>query len=748
MRIKSQHQRWFFLCLVGCVILGILAVKSILYFQSKELTLWDILSFGVSAFTASFFYFLGAIVWRYTIHQSNTIFFFGFCGAMACVFATETSATINIEGFSLIASFGSVVALFFLACFFRAFPSTSLPGSLLYTAAILVSTGIAILAQGIYIFTNDLISRTIFLVLLVALILLIIARLSYVWRYYHVKQETQQIRKITWVFSGFIVATIFWAVTTLVPQSMNLPSLPGEISTLPMAFFPLALAIAILRYQLLVLTSYIRNSILYLVRILGFALICYFGFILENVIHGTHAQKTLIAIIFCFGGAMAVWWGTRPLIDVLFFQDLRKYRMGRQPEATTGETKDIVEDLIQACMQRLSILHSQIRCYVLDPTQASYRIVSDEPPEQNSFQQKIEHHFHQFANAREIPISHPWMPQLATQRRPAFLHELLGNETGSGILQRYLVQPEKEQDKELLLVPMLFEKHLIGLLILDEREEGLSYAGEDFFALQMLLERFVPAIEHSRVVARANSYSLLLSDLSSASILSGKDGSVDQLAQNYVLSIARSISGHAAIYRREGSQLLLMAEAGSAPKILTLNKMTIMHEDDGKPYFFELQEKESAPLPSLIARDTINTSFAWLPLRPGASEGLLLLSYGGPHIFSEDERHILLLFADQCGQRFEQFHVQDDLQQAIEYLKNLDKPRDAFMHRAVDELQPEVTKMEQALQLLKTAQSHMNSNARSTLIRQVQESSDGLTEMLDTLLTVQPVDLMGNCPNG
>ncbi|GCF09557.1 hypothetical protein [Dictyobacter arantiisoli] len=771
----QQIRRWIFVGIASIVIVAIIIANSITYFTDSRgnTSLISPLLFIFASIISIMFLILGSLTWLYTSHKQKkiTFYFFCVCYSISLTFAAEAAATNNSNiFFSDITSFGSCSSIAALVIFFYHFPDLTLPaqsavrqrqripwrGIILFcshivgTATIFTSLAFSLTGQ-----TYEILRSTI-IVNVTIMTMNIVLRISHSWFYCMQHELRQQLQQLRWIASGFILgSSLFW-IFTLLPQLVPMPyaPLPGELTTLPIIIFLFTLGVAVLRYQLLIFTIYIRKSLIFAVRALGYMAVIYCCLLISS----NSVQKNDPHVLLKYGlvlsitlvCSLAIWRLAEPCVDFFFFRERRRYRQIFDQSLYSSQISvdDIARIMTTMAVEAFEI--PQVCLYLLEETRSVYRLTPDLLDEKRAFnREQLAQLLMQrlgsieaastATTGQEIDIAHPIFKQLAVAIRPLLLQEITTDSANrpAGI-SRYITPDGDREGDHILLAPIFIQKRLVGILVLGERDGERSYASEDFDIIALLLKRISPLLETALLTARANQQKALLNNLYSASSASGKSytvSTIEQTARRYAQSVAAAIAGRAEVWLPQDQGYHCFVSEGHAPRLIETMEMPPLQAEDWQTYFFEAGS-DVTHLPSFFIFPP-ETSFAWLPLHYGAQRaGILLLTYIQPHSFVPEERHALQMFARSLQAALDNVRMVNDLQQAYKKQQELDHLKDRFIDTVTQQLRIPLKRLDEYVETIEHYHTTLPAAERGKLIRQAYKTSGDLSIMLDTLFNV------------
>jgi len=325
---------------------------------------------------------------------------------------------------------------------------------------------------------------------------------------------------------GSLVAIAPLLFLTLLPLWLRLPAgfiVDGRLSAISVGVLPVALGYSILRYQVLALDRHVRRVVGWIVGSIVVALLGYLAIVTNSVVLGN--QATTPVILVAVGLAIYAWHISQVLSERVFFPEAAYYHRMLAHSARLAQ-KDL--DLRQAALAlrqaALDAFESPSACVFLlyeapDRGYRSFRLAS--PPyadgREGSYfplaqclleelqDRSKEHAAHHTVGAIEYDA--PAIALLARAPRPLYLRELLrvAGESGTQGHHGFSLYLDRFASTEPgpLLVPICTQGILVGILALAERGDQRFYAGPEFDALDLLLERFAPVLETARLYEQA-----------------------------------------------------------------------------------------------------------------------------------------------------------------------------------------------------------------------------------------------------
>src|SRR5216683_3681739 len=749
------------------------------------------LFFGFSSLVALLFLAVGALVWLYARDRRVALLLFGFCVAMMVTFAGETGTVNNDPLSSLIVFVSSGLALSLFAALLLFFPRDYFAGlrsgggtgrrysSFLLRgyAVVLALTVLDDCRETLYFFTHlgrpDWIDTVEFsysgLVLMGILVTIILS-----YRRSASVRERQQLRIFV---SGVVLTFAPLLILTVLPEIWNSPlAVPGQYSTITFALWPLALGYSILRYQILIFDTYIRRAVAWIVGIFSLVVLGYTVGILGSIF----LPSNLIAYSIFVIAAMAIlgpltWWLAYQLTDHLFFSEIKHYRrLVEQPGQLSREKLDITGTARLFTMAATNVFGTQeVFLYVLDDDSGHYQLyppladddASDAP--RHSFVQRllrainpsstngaVDVYFSLLQDTDWLSLHRPVMDiigRITSAERPLFLSEASRPETArpKGLARYLMTTAPLEFDP--LFAPIRAQGKVIAVLVLGERGDNGQYAGPDFEAIALIESRLSPVLETARLDAQASRQVAILEALyrgvSAASGAGKAFQSVDEVIAAYTKIAAEAVQAGAWtwLYHTSDRRLQHAIHVGPGPELVSSDVSMSPRDSDWSSLFYRGESPQplqgsSSEIPSCLPQ-TPYFPFAWLPLKGGKQHmGVLALTYSRPHLFSQEERRVLSMFADQFAVALENASFTVELRAAYERQKELDRLKDQFIMTASHELRTPLTAVQGYIDLLEQYNASLSAEERSSFLAKAQRSSDELVLLVGNIMDASRVE--------
>ena len=770
-----------YICLV--IVDGLLSLPYEFTSNTSVWIPWIII--GFPAFVALMFLAIGTLVWLYASDRSLALLLFGFSCSMMVVFAVQTGANSGNNVLAAIGDTAATLSLLLMAILLFFFPrrvfsqtiSTEIVQvnhensgnrsnryfyillfrlyiallTILAIASVVYNSFFAVLPPQLYS-----VFQTIAYIYSIVALLGILITIIVSYRQTSSMRERQQRR----IFVGGVILTAAPLLfLTVIPAAFGLSSkyfVDPQLSTVTMGLFPLALGYSILRYQFLVFDRYIRRAVAWLVGAVGLIVSSYLVITLSNIIMSQHATAyTIIVVLVIAIVAPFIWWLGKVISDRLFFNEMSQYqRIINRPDLMANEKFDLDEAAQLLTLAMVNAFQTQEVClFVLDEETGYFRLAS----------QLQEHDLHTATHQRllqkllqteesTVQAQIGWLKRddaiverLTTTRRPLFLREArLQDEKLPTGLGRYLMSGSFVGSNEPLLAPVKVQGKVIGILVLGERGDHQQYAGPDFEAIYMILSRFAPVIETARLYAEASRHVAILNSLYNASTLLVKSfETIHDVAVLYteIAANATVAGAQLLLYDKQDRLLHQAAYTGPGIKLIESESLNLPHEQDWSTWFYGGESEQSAQgsIPSCLQQMLV-CPLAWIPLLKGEERlGMLILTYPRPHIFSQEEKRVLSMFASQFSVVLENADITIQLRAAYERQKELDKLKDQFIMTASHELRTPLTAVQGYIELLNEYNLTLPPDTRAEFIAKAHRSCDELTLMVSNIMDASRV---------
>ena len=260
----------------------------------------------------------------------------------------------------------------------------------------------------------------------------------------------------------------------------------------PMALAPLSLGYAIVKHNLFDVDVVIRRSASYLVAS-GIVLVIFFILIvgLSLMLENFTGQSSQIAAAL---STLVIATLFRPLQTRADRElDRRFFRVQYEYQATIQKASEVLVSIIE-----LDQLLSQILDTILEAMQIERGVILLRDPEPEALQPAAARGYANPEGLIFLPLNHPLGRDLEEKRR-AWQYNDLEAQDPPLERQEQMLQWMKEV-QVVLVIPIHFERRLIGVLGLGEKKSGAWYSSEDIRLLSTLMMQTAVSIENARKV--------------------------------------------------------------------------------------------------------------------------------------------------------------------------------------------------------------------------------------------------------
>ncbi len=746
------------------------------------------LLFGFSLFVALIFLAVVSLTWFYSRDRQVSFLLFIFsCGVMVA-FELETASLIGLSDTRLASTTSSIassVAITLLSAILLVFPKNYLvlpkailsrqwlrgirlsifSSSVSWYIFLLVLSLCLVIIDNIVVYDTYPLAAPVWLDLGTSIADIVVLTGSLITIIISFRKSTTREREqLRFFVSGVILALAPLLLLTVIPQTISVLvpySVNPQITTLTVILLPISLGYSILRYQILVFDSYIRRTVNWIIGSLFLAILAYALYLLYTFLIVTMLPLFItvaVVIIVSIVLAPVTWWLAKMLTErVLFKESLRYRRLLDAPVRVGSEVLDLenVGQLItEAALQTFKT--TQVGLFVLVEDTGCYHISPHLQNAQNDSSRctLATRLASSFPTALRIDIDvlalQPSVEKrLFNSRRPLLLHEVTRAEedmpTGLG---RYLTSSSPDEQNSPLVAPVRSQGKMIALLVLGERADQQSYAGPDFEIVELLLARYSSLLNTARLQERSRQHAALLNDLyKTGTITTGESPDLESVVTAFVKIAADATNAGVEIYLYNEKEQLLQqtAYAGVGTSLLSSNTIQFT-SDDWLEYYYAgkktyPENSGSTATPPCLDQKPL-CPFAWLPLSKSEKHlGILILTYPRPHLFFEEEKCVLEMFAEHCAATIENTRITIELRAAYERQKELDVLKDQFIMTASHELRTPLTAIVGYLELLEEYNGTLNADMREDFIAKAHRGCDELTLMVNNIMDANRVQV-------
>ncbi|HET9921724.1 MAG TPA: ATP-binding protein [Ktedonobacteraceae bacterium] len=778
------------------------------FISAKDITsLSTWVYFGCSCVTALLFLAIGNLVWLYARERVVAALLFCFSLAMMVTLAVETGASANDILLSVFGDVGSQLALFFLSVLLLYFPRNYLAWSpakigsaggkstsplhdrqyyrvrvLRSYVIILFLLSIISIALSAIVNISPAFARLIpawltFIGGAYAVIAIVGIFLTIVVSYRQsVSQRERQQRRLLLV--GIIVSFAPVLVLTLLPELLNWSryTVDPRISTLTLVLLPLALAYAILRYQILVFDVYIRRAIAWLVGAVNLVMLIYLAVAFSSVFLSDALTRIICVTVGVALLAPLAWSTAHLTTEKLFFSENVHYRrLVARINRVDDKTIDLREAAQLLTQAAINIIETPAAClFVLNEDSGHYLLyspLSQSPVADTGDTDEGDLSGREVARtvirAVDLPMHGdaraefewlgadvPALLHLEKSSRPLLLSEAvkLGHDMSLG-LSRYL-RSTGFLGVDPLLVPVRVQGKMIAVLALGQRGDKQQYAGPDFETIDLILDRFASMLENARLYAQADQHVAILNTLYSASAMLGKAFQTTEDIARVCTRIAAEATQATAmlwLYDEQEGLLRRTASVGAGPFLTAEDVLRLPQDFVWTSRFYEGASKSArnnaesdadAFSRFLCFAEKLSFPFAWIPVSRGQQHlGMLVLNYALPHIFSQQEKRVLEIFASQCAAALENTRMTSELRAAYERQQELDRLKDQFIITASHELRTPLTAVMGYIELLGEYGATLSPELLADFIAKAHRGCDELALMVENIMDASRVQV-------
>ncbi len=740
--------------------------------------------FGFSSLIALLFLAVSCLVWLFARDRRVALLLFSCSFTMMITFVVQIGSGLNDVISSILGGVSSLLTLALFAIFLLLFPRDHLsqilarenrhlqPVKYRLLRAYVVLVGllcIPAIAGTITYYLQLPLANILYNFVLNFYVLFaltgIISTIVVSYRKLPTLRERQQVRLF---MGGVVLAFAPFLLLTILPGLLQIPSkeiVDAQVSTLSAFLLPLALGYSILRYQILVFDMYIRRVVTWVVGVLSLIVLGYLAITFSSLAPWSQGTAHVVVIAIALAVlAPSAWWLAHVLTERIFFSEIRYYRrIIDKPTMLARETFDIDE---AATLLTLALVHTfeigEVCLFVFDqetgqyqlspplhhqvPQDAARRRVAQRIIEASSLIEGVERVHGNIALFNEgrdwLSSELPLFANVASSRRPLLLSEAAKAEGELPVgLARYLSTSTSDEDDP-LLIPVRAQGKMVALLVLGARSDGQQYAGPDFEVIELILSRFASVLETARLYQQAHHHAMTLNALYSGGLALEKNyQSIDEAIGAYATVAAGATKGGAEVwlYTENEHMLKRVLHVGEGPLICDGDRLQSSHDEDWNPYFYigadpHAWQGPSAEFPACLPR-TPCFPFAWLPLTKGDQRyGVLALTFPRPHLFLEEDRRVLSMFASHCAAVTENTQITIALRDAYERQKELDNLKDQFIMTASHELRTPLTAVQGYIELLFNYNERLNAEERANFIAKAQRGCDELVLMVGNIM--------------
>ena len=480
---------------------------------------WLSFFFGLASVVSLVFLAVGSLVWLYARERRIASLLFAFSAVMMIIFTSFANLKESMF-FSSLGKIGALFAVNIIISILIYFPQELLlisnnrfgkwkivfGGYLLFSSTFTVICSLIILnVFGLYSL------KSLVWLYYVLGCCSIVGITVYSYKRLESVRKKQQVRIFVY---GVILSLLPSFSLTLVPAILNFTAVDGGYTSLAFVIFPLALGYSVLRYQLLILDTYIRRIVSFIVGIVALAILVYAEITCIHIFsHGNISIVTVSFVVISLAiFAPLIWWQARKFANGLLFPDVIRYnRVLQEPSLVSEEilhVDDVLPLIATAAMEAFEV--PLVCLCVLDETSTSYQLSPIFSDRESDFPRialfsNLQRMLGALPHKDEycLDVRLPALQRLLHARRPMLLSEIiLSKEDYFCNFDRVMNATSPLGQDDYLLAPLRSHGQMIGLLVLGERADHQPYAGPDFEAAQILTGRFSPLLENARLYER------------------------------------------------------------------------------------------------------------------------------------------------------------------------------------------------------------------------------------------------------
>ncbi|HLX39381.1 MAG TPA: HAMP domain-containing sensor histidine kinase [Ktedonobacteraceae bacterium] len=486
--------------------------------------------FGFNTFVSFMFLALGVLVWLYARDRVTARLMYGVTCAVMFSFALETATDAGSLFAQTVSGACSSLALLLLALLLLHFPqdmfatlsqnratNRNIIRLRLLQVYIFIAGSLCIVAMtyiGIYtIAIPPAWLEVCYQLYNIVIMAGIVGTMAISYRSTSSVRERQQRRLFVW---GVVLSLSPLLLLTVIPEALQgiipVTAVDGQLSTVSIVLLPIAFGYSILRYQLMVLDSYVRRVVMSVSGVVCLAVLVYVAQSTLNALMSAHSSPVIILLTLSLlaGLAPCLWYMAKAGTERLFFDEVRHYRRFISTPTTAGEQSlsfdEVAHLLIAAARQTFEA--PDVCLFILDEKGETYHV---SPAAAGGVLESGEQRFNHTIISLLSPTTaeaglldrerNPLIfERIAAAQRPLLLKELLAEEQPEPGLMRYLnIRQQEQEEMDTLFAPIRAQGVMIGILVLGPRGDQQLYAGPDFEIVETLIGRFAPFLETARV---------------------------------------------------------------------------------------------------------------------------------------------------------------------------------------------------------------------------------------------------------
>jgi signal transduction histidine kinase len=283
--------------------------------------------------------------------------------------------------------------------------------------------------------------------------------------------------------AGTVIAVVPFFVLAVLPSFTHQPAIDGSASAITIVAFPLALAFAVLKRDLLQADSFVRISTeqgLWVLILAASGVLALTGAVVFFMLPLGDAAAAFAVLMVIGLLSPAIRSGARSITEIGFFPEVRRYRRLLQTTSQrprVGDERAIADEI--ASEVRLALPVRQIALLVRDDDARQFEAIT-EPP------------------MTAIPYSHPLVEEMRSRPGVRLARDVPALR-GAAMMQPRPGQSIGAQPWE-CAVPVMLGDRLLALLLLGPRDDGLGYSSADRDLLAGVASRRAIALDYGRVL--------------------------------------------------------------------------------------------------------------------------------------------------------------------------------------------------------------------------------------------------------
>jgi signal transduction histidine kinase len=331
-------------------------------------------------------------------------------------------------------------------------------------------------------------------------------------------RKQQQFRLLA---GGIVLSLLPVLLLAILPSVISNITIDGSISAQALIFLPLAFGYAILRYQILLLDSYLQRIVSLVVAGVALLLFGCCALIFFHLVLGLQTETRIILLTLTMVlSSPIIWQASRRLSDRVFFSEAHHYRTLLEEPAhlsATGEQIDLDTASTLLVQAAIRAFQTPMAClFVANESRQRYCLTP--PPaldtSTDSARSHVAQNFLRLLSLPQAPLevesAHALISRLTSSPRPLFTQDLLSSES-----KRAFASPLLTEDGGTFLIAAVPGSNgLIGILVL--QRSGSHFSGPDLDTVKLLLRQYGQRLEIAYVTRALSERNAQLTDVSRA----------------------------------------------------------------------------------------------------------------------------------------------------------------------------------------------------------------------------------------